>query len=369
MAKQHPGASADQIERALSGAGGDRGRAGEVLSVLRTAPNSGRRSLLALSAEFPSCRPAAILGALEAAANDRDRARRGLAQIELFHATHAPADEIARVLDRAGGDINTAREVLIRRMLTQKQTEALRHVAAAAKAKHVAALPGLVKRAVLLGKSEADVESTLAYIKEDVPLVIHFSEECLRTLCDDPFYRSQFETGTSGGTNDRVSRTLWEQRMFPSYDESTRDGERVKYGCVNLTDDVKGVAAASSSYGSFFMVLTRECRHRATIADTDTGSSSAVLGTSDWFGHIMASFNDRTLKSALSLPCPNSASLSHIFDDTRYREIQIHGEVSIAHDVAALHVPCSSKSVLAETRELIKRFSEIAQCAVKWQLN
>jgi hypothetical protein len=114
----------------------------------------------------------------------------------------------------------------------------MRHVDSLAKSLHGKALPALRKRVLLLGFTKADLEQCLVYIREDANIVVHLGAETHALLCKDPWYRSQFETGTSKGLNDRARRQHWENIMFAKAYASARDDEHPKYGCLNITGDI-----------------------------------------------------------------------------------------------------------------------------------
>lgn len=164
------------------------------------------------------------------------------------------------------------------------QRAAMRHVDSQAKSLHGKALPALLKRALLLGFTHADLDSSLVYIRDEAPIVVHLGAETLALLCKDPWYRSQFETGTSKGVNDRAQRQQWENLMFANAYASAKDGEHPKYGCLNITGDIRGVCGARG-YGELFMTLAPAVRHRTSFSNgiKPYGSVRVPMATNDWF--------------------------------------------------------------------------------------
>ena len=70
-----------------------------------------------------------------------------------------------------------------------------------------------------------------------------------RTLADDGFYRNQFETRTSGGALNTKVRKGWESALFGKcYDGADVEArDRVKYGCLSVVNDPRGVEASVCS--------------------------------------------------------------------------------------------------------------------------
>ena len=52
---------------------------------------------------------------------------------------------------------------------------------------------------------------------------------------------------------------------------------------------------------------------------------------------------------------------------TAYKEMQVHGEVSMEHDVAVLSVPHRSNTAPDDVKELVAKLQNIALCNVVWQ--
>ncbi|KAJ1479978.1 hypothetical protein T484DRAFT_1901871 [Baffinella frigidus] len=89
--------------------------------------------------------------------------------------------------------------------LTGCQQAAMRNVDSVARGLHEAALPAPRTRVVQLGFTNEDLDAGLIYIRDEAPIVVHLDVGTLALLCGDPWYRSQFETGTSKGTKSLAS--------------------------------------------------------------------------------------------------------------------------------------------------------------------
>jgi hypothetical protein len=79
--------------------------------------------------------------------------------------------------------------------------------------------------------------------------------------------------------------------------------DKVKYGALNVTADVRGVAAAARHYGDSFLLLAPGARLRATFAYYDTGTAAvrACLATCEHYAHVLGAYADGDLAAALAV--------------------------------------------------------------------
>ena len=55
------------------------------------------------------------------------------------------------------------------------------------------------------------IHRTLQWVRSTSPIIIHINlDKVLKFLVKDTHYRNRFETGTSGGSTDKVARKSWE---------------------------------------------------------------------------------------------------------------------------------------------------------------
>lgn len=92
--------------------------------------------------------------------------------------------------------------------------------------------------------------------------------------------------GIGGG-----GRVQWEDRMFDHLHHDAENYERVKYGTMNFTNDPKGVRVCSG-YGLSYFLLKPHVRDRCTIADMDTASPTATIGTFRNCFHVFMKVKD-----------------------------------------------------------------------------
>ena len=200
----------------------------------------------------------------------------------------------------------------------------------------------------------------LDFVRSRAPLVVHFKAEALLPLlAADSHYRNQFETNTSGGTLSAAMRCAcctpilhrpweltaggaprsngWEADMFASADLHSPAVDKVKYGALNITCDVRGVTSAHV-YGDSYLLLKRGVRLRATFAYYDTGSVAVrkCLATCEHYAHVLNAYADAELKAALHVGAglaPHGASGAAVL---QYKEVQVHGPLELGRHVEAV---------------------------------
>jgi hypothetical protein len=201
------------------------------------------------------------------------------------------------------------------------------------------------------------VRKTLAFFSHNAALHMNMDpfknvggRPLLRLFCEDPEgrYRTQFDTGTSGGSTNLDARRGWERRLFgDAYDG--HDSERPKYGNVNFLAHMEGDRAAGQ-YGESFLFLRPEVRNRCTITSKDSSHNDARIGTLQHCAHVLLHMIEMCPPSHR----PKLVEVLHLLGDStndkalaaigaridglrrlklHYVELQIHGAVRFSHDV------------------------------------
>jgi len=268
--------------------------------------------------------------------------------------------------------------------LDKCQRDALVTVEQQARHRHEAAYPKVQQRIVSLGYKHQDLDNCLAYIRNEAPIIIHLNEQCLSCLAatGETHYRNLFEVNTSGGNRSHELRYQWERRMFgSSYDKLHVNGfiratpfQRVKYGCLNFTGDIEGVAPARR-YGQFFITLKQSVRHRCTFFNMDSsdfgrhdgrsygGAFSDTLATATNYCHILEKYSDAELHSILALNKIGGGQSKCM----NYKEVQIHGPVCLATDIEALSIPGREVDASRDLISMVERFQKKSNCTILWQ--
>ena len=168
------------------------------------------------------------------------------------------------------------RAVRCPRYLTESQSAALRRTMESSERFSRSAKGGLrdlFRQHLRRSFSDDDVNAVLKFVGQKAS--VHVNVDLSKSFAGTPLlglfvndadgrYRTQFETGTSGGSKNLVRRRGWERRMFGDvYDN--KDTERPVYGNLNLVPHRSGDRSARQ-YGGSYMVLKEPVRKRCTSA-------------------------------------------------------------------------------------------------------
>lgn len=227
--------------------------------------------------------------------------------------------------------------------------------------KSLQARPILIERLKKMGYDEEVVDKIEAYLKNVAPIITHFHpKNILNKLLSDTHFRSLFEIGTGSGSTSIVSRNKWEKEIFLDLYTSCTAFERPKYGCFNILNNPAGVIYASA-YGDSYLVFKDHVRIRATIADGDT-SVSRLLGVTDYCLHIVNNFGDQELLSVINIVNNEIPYGEYIL--SKYKEIQIHGEIKLDTDIETIAMNSLHKGT-AQEEEAIE-FAAKNNCKLEW---
>ncbi|CAJ1444226.1 unnamed protein product, partial [Effrenium voratum] len=226
-------------------------------------------------------------------------------------------------------------------LLTDCQKQAVSNIRRIAKVNHQQHLPALQRRVAALGFKDMDLWTTLSWVRDFAPLIvhIHFDKMC-KFLLEDTHYRSQFETGSSCGLNNREVRQRWERDLFQGAYDGCKDFERPKYGVLNVHNDYRGVVRAKQ-YGDCYMVL-RDARLRTTFSPEDSANLKAErLACLDYYAHVLHEYTDDELRETLKVATTGKLGSSDaiLAKGLKYKEAQYHGEVAFARHVERLVLP------------------------------
>jgi hypothetical protein len=246
--------------------------------------------------------------------------------------------------------------------LNDAQKEALRRVGQAAEKLSNAAYPRLVMIAAGMGYSEADVRRVLEFVRSEAEPHIYFTPQQVFPGAGDVIsgflasgrYQNQFETGISSGSLLPIDgRDVWEKDLFRGayHTHPLIPSERPKYGVLN-TEGVYVRAAAR--FGWFYLVLKPELRPRITLTARDSGwGQPDRVGTLEHSAHVLANM----------LPISLKAIFQHVLtgqhhETPDYREIQVHGPVEFAKDIARVVAPVEYSTVsTALLRDFVEKFN------------
>eukprot|EP00928_Gymnodinium_smaydae_P096473 TRINITY_DN8533_c0_g2_i5.p1 TRINITY_DN8533_c0_g2~~TRINITY_DN8533_c0_g2_i5.p1 ORF type:complete len:670 (+),score=154.93 TRINITY_DN8533_c0_g2_i5:55-2010(+) len=226
-------------------------------------------------------------------------------------------------------------------LLTECQKKAVENIRNIAKVNHSKALPKLQQRVKKLGFKDMDLWTCLAWVRDFAPIIVHFwFDRMAKFLEEDTHYRSQFETGSSCGLNNRKTRERWERDLFQGAYDGCSDFERPKYGVLNVHNDYRGVIRAKQ-YGDGYMVL-KNVRLRTTFSPEDSANLHAErLACLDFYAHVLNEYSDDELRETLKVATTGAlgSSDSIVAKGLKYKEAQYHGEVAFAKHVERIVLP------------------------------
>ncbi|WP_086820686.1 DUF3626 domain-containing protein [Allokutzneria sp. NRRL B-24872] len=172
---------------------------------------------------------------------------------------------------------------------------------------------------------------------------LHFHpDRVLESLVREGIYRSQFETGTSGGgltAHPGGDRWRWESRIFGAAYDNAAPAERPKYGALNFR---RRAAGAAVRFGSAYFRLAPDVNRRSTFCYPDSVFEPVDFGVA----------------ARMSLVAKAKADHKDLLDD--YVEAHVHGPVTLATDVEALVLdPCFRGTE-------VDRLAAELPCPVEW---
>eukprot|EP00931_Biecheleriopsis_adriatica_P103967 TRINITY_DN78736_c0_g1_i1.p1 TRINITY_DN78736_c0_g1~~TRINITY_DN78736_c0_g1_i1.p1 ORF type:complete len:1016 (-),score=228.78 TRINITY_DN78736_c0_g1_i1:65-3112(-) len=221
------------------------------------------------------------------------------------------------------------------------QKNAIRHIRALAKSNHEAALWKLQIRVKKLGYDDMALWKTLAWIREQAPILVHINVDSLLAFLEaDTHYRNQFETERSGGLLKTDVRKKWERDLFMgAYDvPECKPFDRCKYGVLNPMFDSRGVVSCAQ-YGDSYLVL-KDVRLRCTFSPEDSANLKAnKLAVLDYYAHVLSSYTNAELMKTIDVALSNDPAKlgdSSAIAPMKYKETQIHGEVRLKDHVSRL---------------------------------
>lgn len=268
--------------------------------------------------------------------------------------------------------------------LCPRQIQGLAHVRGRCKPLHHEALQAQIRRAEGLGFTELDFVRTLEWVREQAPIIVHVDlAEFGARIAQDKHYRNQFETNISRGGLNHQRMTEVEDTLFGRAYRQAEPSERVKYGVLNFTNNVRGVSACHKTYGQDYLVLQR-VRLRTTMCSDDSWVQTPV-GTPDYYAHILGDYSDEDFAAALrwgtrgkgggegAKAAPDAAASSGPEDrkvgeaKEVYREVQVHGELRLRDHVAKIVVSeAHDKSDGALCAMLEQLQKACADCDLLW---
>jgi SPP1 gp7 family putative phage head morphogenesis protein len=204
-----------------------------------------------------------------------------------------------------------------------------------------------------LKKEYPDIDERLKKIKQfkdENKIIVSFSlEDRIDNFIKEPLYKTQFETGTSGGTLDTTKRNEWESIIAgKNTDGWIENKERPVYGCVA---DISKSAVPTARYGGSYFVLKDDVRIRTTYT---IGNSSHKQGSfiDDPIAMLNANKNIPDRGTGVSTVAYFSDEIiGRSLKQHSYLESQIWGGVDILKDVEMIVIPKNNQFGIGDNRD------------------
>lgn len=246
------------------------------------------------------------------------------------------------------------------------------------------------------GVDEADYRDAVDRLRGEVKVVIAFHPErssrggrsVAEGLLADGIYRTQFETGLSGGSTSAFAggaRDEWERRLFDGayHHPGSNLADRPRYGALFLVAHPDGPAPR---FGSCSFVLRPEVSARCTftILGSQEDRAPERMGTLEVFEPVMADLlqhveeesaplgvsgltvGDLVAALRAGVPCAprgvSSDRLGRALDS--FVEAQVHGPVELARDVEGLVVDSSFRGTA--TADTLGEIASTYDLSLSW---
>lgn len=131
---------------------------------------------------------------------------------------------------------------------------------------------------------------------------------------------------------------------------------------LNIVGDSRGVKACYA-YGDSFLQL-KKVRLRTTFASADTSMCTVKLSCCEHYVNVMNEYSESELKAILDVATRKVPSHDSSVIAT-YKEVQIHGPVSLAENVDCIVVNQRHRDD-KNINQLLEKFISINKCNLIW---
>lgn len=135
----------------------------------------------------------------------------------------------------------------------------------------------------------------------------------------DPRIKNRYEVTNT--TND-LYRFEIENKLFNDAYKNCNPSEFVKYGSINITDNISG-DEKTTSYGNIVIFYRDDIKKRCSFVYGDSFTKQLYVCTYKYFMHLLYHLDISDIKNLVDL-CDNNG-ISNILNT--YIEIQIHGDI------------------------------------------
>jgi Protein of unknown function (DUF3626) len=220
--------------------------------------------------------------------------------------------------------------------VSREQVRAINTLRGQAKCASIDATDAVMKRC---GGDVAVFAAIAKYIAEVSPITINVAPNVIGLLAKDTHLRNSFEVSTKGAGYDTWRQEKEDKVFLGLYVDKNgiNAPARPKYGALNYLNNPGGLPGAMM-YGRWHLVLHDSARPRCTLAECNT-SGGEELGVLDFCMHVLMKLTDGEFAELIAV-ATKVKPYSDKYQE-RYREVQIHGDVLLGRDIAALCIPAA----------------------------
>jgi hypothetical protein len=165
------------------------------------------------------------------------------------------------------------------------------------------------------------VNSHITDLLSNASINIRMNEDHVVGLLRDGRYKTQFESGTSGGVLSHAMRIRTEQLVF-GYPEDTASADRPVYGYLAGKRD----SSETWSYGRVVLRMRDDVRHRSTVVFADSLGDTSI---GRW-PTVAARWIDDADETVADYSRHDPLDFEDVGDVSPYAEVQIHGGVELS---------------------------------------
>lgn len=242
---------------------------------------------------------------------------------------------------------NIDKHIIICPSLSNKQKEALKYVQKKSKVYSNNVKELLKIKLIEFGYNDEEIKNAIKFVKK-APFIIHFKPEHLKYYEKDTHYKNLFETNISGGSNNKKSRILWENKLFNNIYNKAEPSERVKYGTFNMDNNIIGVQRALG-YGNSYFILKEHVKPRCSFVFGDSSLQDIHICNYKYFYHILYYLDNKNLELLVDKVKKYNSNYYTDYQlsleklTNQYIEVQYHGPILFSKDIDKIMINKSIK--------------------------
>ena len=178
------------------------------------------------------------------------------------------------------------------------------------------------------GYEEKHVDMVINNIKNNVRVTINIRvQTILENMSNDTHIKNGYEIKKFNSSSLHCARTTWENNLFNKIYDKAEPYERVKYGALNIFNEVNGISSCTM-YGESFFILKNELKNRISFVCGDSSSQMLHICTFKYCDQLLIHPSNDHFKAIVDNVIYKKHSKGYA-----YIEAQIHGPVRLNFDI------------------------------------